>query len=337
MKAVCIMKPHVIEMLDREMPVISSPDEVLFKVKCVGICGSDVHIFHGTNPFAAYPRVWGHEFTGEVIEVGADVADLKPGDHVVAEPFTSCGTCYACRSGRGNVCKSLSVYGVHQDGGCQEYIVMKRNKVHLIDSSLPWDMSVLAEPLTIGFQSCSRGRVQAGDLVLVMGAGTIGLTCLMAAKAKGARVMITDLFDEKLEYAKKFGADYTVNVRKQSVEDAIAQLGEEPNVILDGVGTKASLEQAVEIVSSAGRVVELGFAEIKSEIPHVTMMKKEVDVCGTRLQSGQFPAAVRYIEENHALLEDFVTQKFALSDIHEAFDFVVNNPGQVRKALIIME
>lgn len=337
MKAICVVKPNEIAVLDREVPQISRPEDVLIKIKCVGICGSDVHVFHGTNPFASYPRVWGHEFTGEVVAVGEGVTDLVPGDHVVGEPFDSCGSCYACRHGRGNVCEEISVFGVHQDGGCQEYRLMTREKVHKIDNSLPWDIAVLAEPLTIGFQATSRGRVEAGDLVLIMGAGTIGSTLLMAAKAKGATVIITDLVDAKLDYAKKLGADYTVNVRNQDLSAYLKEQGMKPNVVLDAVGMKFSLEQAVDVVSAAGRVVELGFDTVSSSIPHVTVMKKEVDVCGTRLQSGQFPAAVSYIEKNHELLNDFVTQKFSVSQTQEAFRFVTEHNSEVRKAIIMME
>lgn len=336
MKVISIDSPNVISTKKREIPIITSSDEVLVRIKCVGICGSDVHIFQGKNPFAVYPRVWGHEFTGEVVAIGKDVDRFAVGDHVVGEPFTSCGHCYACRHGRSNVCKELNVYGVHQDGGCQEYIVMNENKIHRIDSNVPWDIGVLAEPITIGFQSIARGRMEEGDLVLIMGAGTIGLTLLMAAKEKGAKVIITDLFDSKLEYAKKFGADYVINVRETSLEDAIAKIGEAPNLILDAVGSPASLEQAVDMVSVAGRVVELGFAETTSAISHVTLMKKEVDVYGTRLQSGRFPDAIRYIENHQDILSDFVTQRFDLSHVLDAFHFVIENPAMVRKALILL-
>lgn len=165
----------------------------------------------------------------------------------------------------------------------------------------------------------------------------MGLSVLIAAKALKARVIITDLYDEKLEYAKKFGADVALNVRGKDLGQLLNQLGEKPNVIIDGVCTKQSLEQAVDMVSSAGRVVELGFGEIKSEIPHVTLMKKEVDVCGTRLQTGQFPKAIRYIEENTNLLDDFVTQEFSAEDVEKAFRFVSENPALVRKAQVCFE
>lgn len=337
MKVYCIEEPDHIISKERTIPSLIGPDEVMLKTKTVGICGSDTHIFHGSNPFATYPRVWGHEFAGEIVKIGSEVSDLKIGDHVVGEPFVSCGKCYACRHQRGNVCEDIQVYGVHMDGGCQEYIVMKRNKVHLVPKEIPWKLAALAEPLTIGFQSVARGRVEEGDLLLILGAGTIGLTVLMAAKAAGAKVIITDLYDDKLEYAKKFGADITVNVRKREIWDYIGNQKEKPNVIFDCVCSKASLEQSVDMVSAAGRVVELGFGEIKSEISHVTLMKKEVDIYGTRLQSGRFPEAVRYIADHVDLLNDFVTQQFSIDQVEEAFRFVGENPALVRKAQIVMD
>lgn len=337
MRVYCIKKPKNIVSETREIPSSVGPDEIIMKTKIVGICGSDMHIFHGTNPFATYPRIWGHEFAGEVVKTGDAVTDLQIGDHIVGEPFVNCGTCYACRHGRGNVCENLQVYGVHLDGGCQEYLVMKRKKVHYVPKDIPWKLAVLAEPLTVGFQSVARGRVEEGDVVLIMGSGSIGLTVLMAAKAARAKVIITDLYDEKLEYAKKFGADITINVRNQNLQEYVDKMKEKPNVILDCVCSKESLEQAVDMVSAAGRVVELGFGEIKSEISHVTLMKKEVDVCGTRLQSGRFSEAIQYIVKHADILDDFVTQQFPADQLEEAFRFVGENPALVRKAQIILE
>ncbi len=339
MKVSCVLKPNVIEFQNREKARVIEEDDVLVKIKCVGICGSDIHIFHGTNPFAKYPRVWGHEFTGEVVETGSQVKKLKVGDHIVAEPFLNCGECYACKNGRGNVCENLQVYGVHVDGGCQEYITLKAKKAHRIKKSIPWETAVLAEPLTIGFQAVERGRVQKGDLVLIMGAGTVGLCCLMAAKYKEAKVVITDLFDKKLEYAKSLNADYTINVNTKNLEDEINKItnGKGPNVILDAVCTKESLETAIEYVSQAGRVVELGYADIASEVPHVTLMKKEVDLMGSRLQSDRFEEAIDFIEKNQELIKDFITKKFSSKEIEEAFRYVSENNEDIRKVLISMD
>ena len=337
MKAGVIKKPGELELVNIEEPVIAAPDEVKIKVKRVGICGSDVHIYHGKNPYATYPRIWGHEFTGEVVEKGADVTNVEVGDHVVAEQYYSCGKCYACTHGWANVCKDVHVFGVHQEGGCREYMIVKAAKLYKMDPSIPWDVAVLTEPISIGFQATSRGKVMEGDNVLVMGAGTIGLTLLMAAKAKGAKVMITDLFDDKLEYAKTWGADYTVNVKNQTIEDAMKEADFEPNVVLDAVGIKKNLEDAVEMVSPAGRVVELGFPPITADLSLPAINRKEVSVYGTRLQSGQYPASVKFVEEHAEQLADFATQKYAIEDVQEAFKFATEHPGEFRKIVISME
>lgn len=338
MKAAVILKKDEIEVRELEKPQITQPNQVLVHVKMTGICGSDVHIFKGENPFASYPRIFGHEFTGEVEAVGAGVTKLRVGDHVVGEPIVYCGECYACRHGRHNVCEKLGVMGVHIEGGCREYLVLDENKAHRIDSSIPWNIAVLSEPVTIGFQATSRGDVQKGDVVLIMGSGTIGLCCLLAAKSKGAVCISTDIVEEKLEYAKKLGADHVINVSREDMAQRVLELtgGMGPNVVLDCVCAKWSMEQAVELVSPAGRVVELGFGPIKSEIPHVTLMRKEVNLVGTRLQANKFPSAIRLVEEKAELLADFVTQRYPVEKVEEAFRFAIEHPAEVRKIVVEM-
>ena len=134
MKAVQVRKAHDLVINEVEQPKLVSATDVLVKTKRVGICGSDMHIYHGTNPLATLPRVVGHEVTGEVVETGTDVTTLKVGDHVVVEPISYCGECYACRKGRPNVCEQLSVFGVHEDGGMREYFVLPEKQLHAVDS-----------------------------------------------------------------------------------------------------------------------------------------------------------------------------------------------------------
>jgi len=138
MEAVRIPKAYVIELLDIEEPVIEQDQEVKIKVKRVGICGSDMHIYHGTNPLATYPRIVGHEVTGEIVEVGSGVSKVEVGDHVVVEPIHYCGDCFACKSGRPNVCKEVTVFGVHEDGGMREFIVLPEKQIHKIDANIDW-------------------------------------------------------------------------------------------------------------------------------------------------------------------------------------------------------
>ena len=160
MKAVQIVKPNELKLIDMEKPVITEKDNVLVKMTAAGICGSDVGIYHGTNAAATYPRVIGHEMVGRVDEVGPNVKDLKPGDRVIINQVTSCGHCYPCRIGRGNVCDSLAVRGVHIDGGYREYIAVPESDCYILPDSLSDEDAVMIEPTTIGIQSCTRAELQ---------------------------------------------------------------------------------------------------------------------------------------------------------------------------------
>jgi L-gulonate 5-dehydrogenase len=339
MKIGIVETPGVLKIAERDVPVIKNSNDVLIKVKRVGICGSDIHIFHGKNPFAVYPRVWGHEFVGEVVETGGGAQGVNKGARVVVEPIIYCGNCYACRQGRGNVCESLKVMGVHIDGGCQEYVVVPAANVHALPDSVSWDEAVLIEPFTIGAQACYRGNVQAGDFVLVMGAGTIGLTVAVMAKLAGAKVIISDLVPEKLSYAQSLGVDYAINAKTENVFDRVREItgGMGSNVTVDAVCIKKSFEDAVEITSTAGRVVELSFNETKSEIAPVGIIKKELTICGSRLQTKRFPVVIDYLKQGKLPLKGFVTRTFPLAEMIPAFDYVDKNNATVRKVVINFE
>lgn len=339
MKAVQIPSAMEMEVIDIETPVISDPDEVLVKVKRVGICGSDMHIYHGTNPLATYPRIVGHEVAGEVVEVGSNVSGMKPGDHVVVEPIRYCGECYACRKGRPNVCQSLSVFGVHEDGGLREFFVLPEKQLHVVDSSLEWDEIVLAEPYTIGAQAVWRGAVEPGDTVFIQGSGPIGICILKMAKLQGARVIISDLKQERLAFAKENGADEIINASEESVEVRVLELtdGEGPNVVIDAVCLPSTFEIGVNLVSPAGTVVVLGFDERPSSIPQLPITKKEVTIVGSRLQTNQFEKVVSLLNAEKLQSNGFITHHFPISEVKEAFQYVENNPDQVRKAVIVFD
>ena len=237
MKVVQVRKALDLVINEVEQPQLVSPTDVLVKTKRVGICGSDMHIYHGTNPLATLPRVVGHEVTGEVAEVGSGVTTLKVGDRVVVEPISYCGECYACRKGRPNVCEQLSVFGVHEDGGMREYFVLPEKQLHAVDPTLDWNEAVMAEPYTIGAQATWRGQVEQGDTVLIQGAGPIGICILKFAKLRGASVMMTDLSEERLAFARECGADVTVQVGIENVQERVKEWTQDEgvNVVIDAV------------------------------------------------------------------------------------------------------
>lgn len=339
MKAIRIPEANVIETLEVEEPQLESAGEVKVKIKRVGICGSDMHIYHGTNPLATYPRIVGHEVAGEIIEIGSDVTRVKVGDHVVIEPITYCGECYACKSGRPNVCKEVSVFGVHEDGGMREFVTLPEKQVHPIDPEIDWDEAVMAEPYTIGAQATWRGDVQEGQTVFIQGAGPIGITVLKMAKIRGAKVIISDFTNERLEFAKANGADYTINPQEEDIKAKINEItnDEGANVVIDAVGVPQTFELAVEVASPAGNVVTLGFNETPSSIAMMHITKKELTIAGSRLQTNQFGKIVELLNSKQLTHNGLVTHRFHIDQVQEAFDFIEKNPDKVRKAVIEFE
>jgi len=339
MKAVQVSKPHELTIQEVEKPHIVNSKDVLVKVKRVGICGSDLHIYHGTNPLATLPRVVGHEVAGEVVEVGPDVLNLQVGDHVVVEPIRYCGECYACRKGQPNVCQSLTVFGVHEDGGMREWFVLPEKQLYKVNSELPWEEIVLAEPYTIGAQAVFRGQVEEGDTVLIQGAGPIGICVLKMAKFHGATVMVTDLSDERLSFAKENGADVVVNAGQEDVLTAVHKWtnGEGANKIIDAVCLPSTFALSLEAVSAAGNVVVLGFDEQPAAISQLPITKKEVTITGSRLQTYQFPKVVELLNEGKLRHNGLVTHTYPLAQVQEAFTFVEEHPDLVRKAIITFD
>lgn len=170
MKAVQIVSPNNLQVIDVEKPSIDEKNNVMIKMTAAGICGSDVGIYHGTNAAATYPRIIGHEMVGRVDEVGSNVKNLKVGDRVIVNQVTSCGHCYPCKIGRGNVCDNLKVRGVHIDGGYREYIAVPESDCYLLPDSLSDQDAVMIEPTTIAIQSCTRAQLEKDDMLLIFGA-----------------------------------------------------------------------------------------------------------------------------------------------------------------------
>lgn len=323
----------VVETLDK--PKINKEQNILVKTKKVGICGSDRHILHGTNPLATIPRVVGHEVVGIVDEVYGE-SELQVGDHVVVEPIRPCGECYACKQGRPNICEKLVVFGVHEDGGMREYFAINEKQLHKVNKDIPFEKSVLIEPLTIGAQATSRGDLQDGDTLLIQGAGPIGLCILRYAKLKDVKVIISDLDQSRLDYAKQQGADITINVAEKDLLEEVRSItnGEGVNVSIDAVCMPQTFETSVQVTSAAGRVVVLGFDERPANISQMPITKNELTIVGSRLQTYKFAEVIENIEKGKFDDFDLVTHQFDLNEAKEAFQYIDEHPEQVKKAII---
>lgn len=336
MKAIQVLEPGKIEIIERDLPKIENPDEVLIKVKRAGICGSDMHIYHGTSPVATYPRVIGHEMVGEIVEIGENVRKLKCGDKVVVEPIYYCGKCYACRAERPNVCENLQVMGVHTDGGFQEYIIVKEKNTHKFAEHLNWDEAVLIEPFTIAAQVTWRGDVRKDDFVFIQGAGPIGLAILQYAKYKGGICIVSDIIDSKLAEAKNLGADYTINAANQDILLEINKItnGMGANVSIDAACTPQTFETSIKVTSSAGRVVVMGFNEVPSKVPQFSITKGELTICGSRLQTHKFPEVIELFNDRKLNPTALISHRMHYTQIKEAIKLIEDKNQQVSKIIL---
>lgn len=339
MKGIQIVKPGEIKLIDMEKPVITEHDNVLIRMTAAGICGSDVGIYHGTNAAAIYPRIIGHEMVGRVEAVGKHAAHLKPGDRVIVDQVTSCGHCYACRKGRGNVCADLKVRGVHIDGGYREYIAVPERDCYLLPEGISDETAVMIEPATIAIQSCSRARLCKDDTLLIFGAGALGSSILKIARLSGAKIIVADIMENKLEEALKNGADFVIHSAKEDVVKRAKELtgGYGPTVSIDAACTKDSLLTLLQATGNAGRVMTMGFSVEPAEVNQFLITSKELDVRGSRLQNKKFREAIELIQEGKLDLSGSVSHTFPLEKAQEAFDFVDSKDPSIRKIVFTFE
>lgn len=339
MKAVQIAEPNQLKIIDVDKPAIDNVNNVLVRMTAAGICGSDVGIYHGTNAAATYPRIIGHEMVGRVEETGTNVSHVKVGDRVIINQVTSCGDCYPCRIGRGNVCDNLKVRGVHIDGGYREYIAVPESDCYLLPDSLSDEDAVMIEPTTISIQACSRAQLSEDDMLLILGAGALGSTVLKIARQICSHIIVADIADNKLEAAKANGAAYTINVLKEDLEQKVREYtgGHGSTVSIDASGAKDSLLSLLKATGNAGRVMVMGFSTDPIEINQFLITSKELDVRGSRLQNKMFGKAIELIEAGKLDLTGSVSHTFPLTKAQEAFDFVDSRDPSIRKIVLTFD
>lgn len=339
MKAVQIVKPKELRVIDIEKPVIDGKNNVLIKMTAAGICGSDMGIYHGTNAAATYPRIIGHEMVGRVDEIGPDVKHLKVGDRVIVNQVTSCGHCYPCRIGRGNVCDNLAIRGVHIDGGYREYMAVPEADCYILPESLSDTDAIMIEPTTIGIQSCTRAQLEKDDMLLIFGCGALGSTILKVARLLCDNIIVADISDDRLHEAMQNGASHVINPLK---EDIIAKVkeytyGHGSTVSIDSACTKDSLITLLKATGNAGRVMTMGFSIAPTEVNQFLITSKELDVRGSRLQNKMFGKAIELINEGKLDLRGAVSHTFPLIKAQEAFDFNDSHDPSIRKIALTFD
>ena len=334
MKAVQIVKPNELRVIDVPKPTLDEHNNVLVKMTAAGICGSDVGIYHGTNAAATYPRIIGHEMVGVVAEVGPTAKKVKVGDRVIIDQVVPCGHCYACRKGRPNVCGNLQVRGVHIDGGYREYMAVPDTDCYLVPDMLTDTEAVMIEPTTIAVQCCSRAQLESEDTVLIIGSGALGSSILRIVKQFQPRqIIVSDIDDAKLEEALKNGATHVINSLKEDVPARCHELtdGYGVTVSIDAACVKTSLITALNATGSAGRVITMGFSVAPTEVNQFAITSKELDVRGSRLQNRKFQDVIDLINAGKVDLRGSISHTFPLTEAQKAFDFVDSHDPSIRK------
>lgn len=339
MKAIQIVKPGELRIIDMEKPHIDEKNNILVKMRAAGICGSDVGIYHGTNAAATYPRVIGHEMVGVVEEIGSNVKKLKVGDRIIVNQVVSCGECYPCRHNRGNVCDHLEVRGVHRDGGYREYMAVPEDDCYILPDNLSDADAVMIEPTTIAIQSLSRAEIEDDDVIFIIGCGALGSSILRIARLTNAKIIVGDIVDDKLNDALKNGAHYAVNLSHEDFEEKVKEYsnGRGPTVTIDAACTKDSLMNAIKVTGNAGRVITMGFSISPTEVNQFLITSKELDVRGSRLQNKKFGEAIKLINEGKIDLSGAVSHTFNYLDAQKAFDFIDSKDYSIRKIALLFD
>jgi len=295
-KASRLHNPHDLRLEEVPEPVIGE-DEVLIRVRAMGVCGSDLHLYSGGR-IIPYPHILGHEFAGEIIQVGASAGDLRIGQRVTSEPNFWCGKCAYCQAGRQNLCVSRIPLGVDIDGAQAEYVKVPARFVWPLPDNVPYEQGALVEPLTVALHCVRKSRAQVGDTVAIMGCGSIGLLALLCAKAAGCRVVAVDVVPGKLEFARKLGADEIVNSRESDPVNVVKQMtgGLGPAVVLETAGVSPVPEQAVAMVRSGGRVMFVGLTTQPAQFAPITVVRREVEISGSYIyHAGEFGQTIHLI------------------------------------------
>lgn len=335
MKAVVVTQAGELAIADRPLPNPAA-DEVRIKVVSAGICGSDIHIFHGSNPFARYPRVIGHEFAGFIDEIGANVPRHRLGERVAVDPVVSCGHCYPCRIGKPNVCASLQVIGVHLDGGFSEYVTVPAANAYLLPPGITDAVAPMIEPFTIAANLCGYLHPLPSDIALVYGAGPLGLAVIQALKGVFGvqQIIVADRLPSRLKLAGYCGADILINNGDQPLAAELEALQLRPTLIVDAACHPTILQEAALLASPAARIGLLGFSADASSVTQQSLTSKELSVFTSRLNSKRFPEVIDWVSRGLVQPEKLVTHDIPFTEIERGLHLFEHNAAACCKVVL---
>ncbi|SMP64080.1 alcohol dehydrogenase [Neorhodopirellula lusitana] len=339
MKALQLEQPKTWKQIEIDEPDAPGPGEALVRIHRVGVCGTDLGGYLGKFPFFSYPRIPGHELGVEVLEVGPDVKNVQPGDRCSVEPYINCQKCYSCERGLTNCCEEHKTLGVMCDGGLTQRMILPARKLHLANN-LTYEQSALVETLAIGCHAVDRAQVKEGETVLIIGAGPIGLSALEFVKVAGARPIVADLSQKRLDFVKtNMGVNDTILVagddsdieRLESLTD-----GRRADVVIDATGNNRSMAGALNMAAFGGRVVYVGITQSNLEFPHAPAMhRRELTLLASRnALSRDFARIIDLIEKGTINTDPWITHHAAFEEVADVFPTWVDPESGVIKAMI---
>lgn len=309
----------------------------IVKVMAAGICGTDVTTFRGTNVnVSSYPIVIGHETAGIVEEVDENNGyGIKKGDRVVLDPYLYCGVCYPCSQGRTNCCETLRCLGVHCDGSMCQYFAHPVHMLRKLPGDMPWETAPLAEPLVIGMHGLHTCGLKAGEHIVIVGAGAIGLLAAMGALAYGAVPIITDVVDERLETARSLGIEHTIN---PGSEDAVTRVmditgGRGAECCMEASGSDAGVRSCISCAAYTGRIALTGWPKHEIELPTNLITKKELQVRGSRNGAGEFEEAIELIHSGRVPAEKIISKVVPYTELPCMLGELSERPGDYLKVV----
>ena len=340
MKTIRLEQPGRFALLSTDEPASSlEPDEALVRVRRIGVCGTDIHAFNGNQPFFSYPRILGHELGVEVVAVGSASKHVHPGDRCSVEPYLNCGHCIACRRGKTNCCVNLQVLGVHTDGGMREFIVVPVSKLHP-STHLALDQLALIETLAIGCHAVDRASVEAGEFVLVIGAGPIGLTVVQFAIEAGAEVIVLDINPQRLSFCREqLGVNHLINASVDRPFEALQQLtsGDLPTVVFDATGNPKSMMSAFEYPANGGRLTFVGLFQGDVTFNDPNFHRRELTILSSRnARSADFTRIIGLVENARINTAPWITHRAQFADTVDEFPRWTKQETGVIKAMIEM-
>lgn len=329
--------PGIIEFRETATPS-PKPGQVLIRIMRIGVCGSDIHVYHGTHPFTSYPVTQGHEVSGVITELGKGVTGLRVGQKVTIEPQVFCGHCYPCTHGKYNLCESLKVMGFQTTGTASEYFAADASKVTVLPDDMSYDEGAMIEPLAVTVHAAKRFPDMSGAKVAILGAGPIGILLAQSCKALGARsVLITDISDLRLSIAASVGADYTVNTAKhdfgQAVLDAFGP--DRADVIYDCAGNDITINQAISYARKGSVIILVAVFGKPATVDLAVLNDHELDLNTSMMYRHEdYIDAIRLVGEGKILLKPLMSRHFAFKDYLEAYRYIDANRESTMKILI---